>query len=133
MARGKKTATAGEAAVGAGINLGAHPRARRHIRMAKGWSGLIAFAIVLYLSRGAGLPFADGLLRGLLGGIAGYVVGWMVAVTVWRQIAMAELEDLRARLLAKADAEAEARAAARAQEAAEKGEGLSIATMASQP
>jgi hypothetical protein len=122
MARGKKKQQA--AAAGAtggstgGIRLTTHPRARRHIRAAKGWAGLISFGLVLYLSRGAELPWADALTRGLLGGIAGYLAGWLIAVAVWRQIALAELEDLRVRLLAKMEERAEAAEAA-AQEALE--------------
>ncbi|HEU4976370.1 MAG TPA: hypothetical protein VFT50_14855 [Baekduia sp.] len=89
-----------------GIRLSAHPRARRHIAMAKGWGGLGAFALVVWLSQRAGVPTGDALLRGLIGGIAGYLVSWGVAVTVWRQIALAELERLRRRLLAQAAAQA---------------------------
>ncbi|MCW3002372.1 MAG: hypothetical protein JWQ20_1670 [Conexibacter sp.] len=126
MARGKEKKAKGGAA--SGIRLDAHPRARRQISMAKGWGGLAAFAIVLYLSRGAGLPFGDALLRGVLGGIAGYLVGWVIAVTVWRHIALAEIEELRGRLLAKMAADAEA--GARAQ--AEQGDGASATTMVSQ-
>jgi hypothetical protein len=129
MARGKKT-SAEDPAGGEGIRLSAHPRARRQIRMAKGWSGLIAFAIVLYLSRGAGLPLGDALLRGLFGGIAGYLAAWMIAVTVWRHIALAELEDLRVRLLAKMEAQAAAAEAA-AEAARQSGDASATSTMVS--
>jgi hypothetical protein len=91
-----------------GIRLSGHPRARRHIRTAKGWGGLLAFLLVLKLSRGAALPWPDALLRGVLGGIAGYLTAWMIAVTVWRHLAIAELEQLRRRLLARIDAQAAA-------------------------
>lgn len=94
------------------INLRHHPRARRHIAMAKGWGGLAAFALVFHLSQQAGLPTADALLRGLIGGVAGYLLGWGVAVTVWRQLALAELERLRQRLIAQAAAAQRAAAAA---------------------
>ncbi|WP_445147934.1 hypothetical protein [Baekduia sp. Peel2402] len=89
-------------AAGDGIRLSAHPRARRHIAIAKGWGGLIAFLLVLKLSRGTGLPWPDALERALVGGIVGYLALWMIAQTVWRHIALAELEDLRKRLVAKA-------------------------------
>jgi hypothetical protein len=82
MARKRKDAGA-ETTPERGIRLSAHPRARRHIAMAKGWGGLGAFALVVYLSRGAGLLWADAFLRGLVGGIAGYLAAWMIAVTVW--------------------------------------------------
>lgn len=117
---------------GDGIRLSAHPRARRHIAIAKGWGGLIAFLLVLKLSRGAALPWPDAIERAVVGGIVGYLTLWMIAQTIWRHIALAELEDLRKRLVAKAAqqqsererliAEAEAeRAAAQARAEAAQG------------
>jgi hypothetical protein len=91
--------------VGDGIRLSAHPRARRHIAIAKGWGGLLAFLLVLKLSRGAALPWPDAIERALVGGIVGYLTLWMIAQTIWRHIALAELEDLRKRLVAKAQAQ----------------------------
>jgi hypothetical protein len=88
---------------GHGIRLSEHPRARRHIGIAKGWGGMIAFLLVLKLSRGAGLPWPDALERAVVGGIVGYLTLWMIAQTIWRHIALAELEDLRKRLVAKAE------------------------------
>jgi hypothetical protein len=117
MARGKGKGSDPETLVGAdgGIRLSAHPRAARQIRAAKGWSGLIAFGLVVHLSRGAGLPFADALLRGVLGGIAGYLAAWAIAVTVWRHLALAELEDLRLRLVARTESQTQAAEAAAAE------------------
>lgn len=86
-----------------GIRLSAHPRARRHIAIAKGWGGLIAFAVVVKLARGAGLPWTDAIERGVLGGIVGYLAAWMIVQTIWRHIALAELEELRRRLIARAE------------------------------
>jgi hypothetical protein len=99
-------------AAGAGIRLSAHPRARRHIAIAKGWGGLIAFAVVLKLARNAGLPWPDAIERGVLGGIVGYLAAWLIVQTIWRHIALAELEDLRRRLVSRAEAQAAAREAA---------------------
>jgi uncharacterized membrane protein YccC len=96
-----------------GIRLSSHPRARRGIAQAKGWGGLGAFALVVFLSLRAGVPTADAVLRGMLGGIIGYVVGWVIAVTVWRQIALAELERLRRSMIASME-EQVARAEGRA-------------------
>ncbi|MCW3023028.1 MAG: hypothetical protein JWR30_2350 [Conexibacter sp.] len=119
MARGKGKGKGNDAAAleGAdgGIRLSAHPRAARQIRAAKGWSGLIAFGVVIYLSRGAGLPFADALLRGVLGGIAGYLAAWAIAVTVWRHLALAELEDLRIRVVSRMETQAAEAAAVAAE------------------
>jgi hypothetical protein len=86
-----------------GIRLSAHPRARRHIAIAKGWGGLIAFAVVLKLARAAGIPWSDAIERGLLGGIVGYLAAWMIVQTIWRHIALAELEELRRRLIARSE------------------------------
>lgn len=96
---------------GDGIRLSAHPKARRHIGMAKGWGGLVAFLIVLKLSRGAALPWPDAFQRAVIGGIVGYLAAWAIAQAIWRQIALAELEQLRRRLIAMADAQAAEREA----------------------
>lgn len=95
-----------------GIRLSRHPRARRQIALAKGWGGLGAFVLVLYLSTQAGVPTADAVLRGMLGGLVGYVAAWLVAVTVWRQLALAELERLRLRIVASMETQAAQAAAA---------------------
>lgn len=80
--------------------LSAHPRARRQIRAAKAWTGLIAFFLVAYTSLDAGVPMFDAGMRALTAGVGGYVLGWVAAVLVWRQLAVAELEQLRRRLTA---------------------------------
>jgi hypothetical protein len=80
------------AAAEGGIRLTSHPRARRDIAMAKGWGGLAAFGVVLFLSLRAGVPLSDALWRSILGGVAGYVLGWGSAVAVWRHVALAEIE-----------------------------------------
>jgi hypothetical protein len=97
---------------GDGIRLSAHPRARRHIAIAKGWGGLIAFLLVLKISRGAALPWPDAIERAVVGGVVGYLAMWIIAQTIWRHIALAELEDLRRRLIAKAEEQVTARQAA---------------------
>jgi len=110
MAKKDKNAEASEdGAASAGIRLSAHPRARRHIAIAKGWGGLIAFAVVLKLARGAGLPWPDAIGRGVLGGVVGYLAAWMIVQTIGRHLALAELEDLRRRLVARAETQAAAR------------------------
>jgi hypothetical protein len=115
MARKQKGADAGldggAVLAGDGIRLSAHPRARRHIGIAKGWGGLIAFLIVLKLSRGAALPWPDAIERAVVGGVVGYVVAWAIAQTVWRHVALAELEQLRRKLIDMAQAQADEREA----------------------
>jgi hypothetical protein len=39
----------------------------------------------------------------VVGGVVGYLTLWMIAQTIWRHLALAELEDLRKRLIAKAE------------------------------
>jgi hypothetical protein len=96
---------------GDGIRLSAHPRARRHIAIAKGWGGLIAFLLALKLSRGAALPWPDAIGRSVVAGVVGYVVAWAIAQTVWRHIALAELEQLRRKLITMAEEQTAAREA----------------------
>jgi len=79
------------------MRLSEHPRARAGIRRAKGAGGLLAFVLIALLSLRAGLPGPDVVVRALIGGMAAYFVAWAVAVTVWRQLALAELEAARAR------------------------------------
>jgi hypothetical protein len=86
----------GKKAVGGGqkkgqIALSGHPRAKRHIRAAKGWAGLAGCAFAGYVAWKNGLPFFDTVLRALLWGVASYVLVWFLAVQVWRQLAIAEV------------------------------------------
>jgi hypothetical protein len=112
MAKKKDAAAEADGPSADGIRLSAHPRARRHIAIAKGWGGLIAFLVVLKLARGAGLPWPDAIERGVLGGIVGYLAAWLIVQTIWRHIALAELEDLRRRLITRAETQTAAREAA---------------------
>ncbi|WP_205696148.1 hypothetical protein [Conexibacter sp. SYSU D00693] len=98
------------------IAVANHPRARRHVRKARGFGGLIAFALAFLFARRAGLGADDAALRALMAGFAGSLVCWGFAVLVWRQLVMAELEVARRRVLAR---RAERRAAAEAAAAAE--------------
>jgi hypothetical protein len=88
--------------------LANHPRARTQIGLAKSWAGLIGFVAVALLSRGAGVPWFDSLLRGLGAGVVCYLVAWMAAVAVWSHLAKAELEVMRRRAEARVRAEREA-------------------------
>jgi hypothetical protein len=98
------------------VRLAAHPRASRHIAAAKGWGGLIGFGLVLLLSLKAGTTPVDAGVRALAGGVGLYLLAWFAAVTVWREIAVAEVEAARRRIMAEAEqaAAAAAEAAARA-------------------
>jgi uncharacterized membrane protein YccC len=73
------------------LKLSEHPRAARQIRAAKGWGGLLGFALVALLSWHAGIPPFEVGVRALLGGVVGYVVAWAGAVHAWRHLAVAEI------------------------------------------
>lgn len=100
MAKDKKAASA-EAGGTGGVRLSAHPRARRDIAMAKAAGGLGTFAIVALLAQRAGMPFAAVVFRALLAGMAGFVMAWMLAVVVWRHLALAQIEKLRRDIVAE--------------------------------
>lgn len=91
-----------------GLKLSSHPRARKHLAIAKGWGGIISFVVVGGMALAAGLPMADALLRALLGGIVGAMLAWVLTLTVWRHIALAQIEGLRRKLIV--DIEAKRRA-----------------------
>jgi hypothetical protein len=107
------------------VRLSEHPRARRHIRLAKGWAGLAGVVLAGYASWNGGAPFFDTILRALLWGIAAYVVVWFCAVQVWRHLAIAEVRSAEKQWLARrSEAERMAReraAAAQAERAAMAG------------
>lgn len=96
----KRTSDAAGAASSGAVRLAAHPRALRHIRLARAWAGLIGFALAGVAAGAAELSAFDVGLRALAGGVAGCLAGWTIAVAVWRQLALAELNALAARLLA---------------------------------
>jgi hypothetical protein len=85
-----------------------HPRARRSIRTIKAWAALLAFILVEYKCLKGGMTFDQSVVRALLAGIAAYVLAWIVAVTVWRQLVVAEIEAFRRKLIEAAEAEAAA-------------------------
>jgi protein-S-isoprenylcysteine O-methyltransferase Ste14 len=79
--------------------LSAHPRARRQIREAKAWAGLVGFVLVALLSLQGGSPLFDAGVRALIAGAGCYVVGWALALAVWRHVARAEVKLFEQRLL----------------------------------
>jgi hypothetical protein len=86
--------------------LSKHPRAQQQINTAKAWGGLALFLLVGFVSMQKGLPAFTVGLRALAAGMIGYVAAWAVALVVWRQVAINEVDALRARLRADADAAA---------------------------
>lgn len=79
------------------ISVSAHPRATRSIRTAKAWAGLIGFALIGYLSYGAGNEAFDAVLRGLVAGIVLYVITWAISVAIWQRIVVQEAKDMAER------------------------------------
>lgn len=84
---------------GLGLRLSTHPRARRDIAVAKGWGGIAGFVIVALLSYRAGVPLGSLLLRSTLVGIAASLFCGGLAVLIWRQLALAQIERLRRQLV----------------------------------
>jgi hypothetical protein len=85
--KGKK----GKGGAADGISVAGHPRAAGHVKRAKGWGGLLGFAIAAYLSHKAGVPAVQVGVRALMAGVAGYMLAWACAVSVWRHLLLAEL------------------------------------------
>jgi hypothetical protein len=86
-----KKARGADATADAEPSVAGHPRAGKHVRQARGWGGLGAFAIAAYLSMHAGVPPFEIGIRALVAGAAGYLLAWACSVTVWRHLVVAEL------------------------------------------
>ncbi|MFL5826453.1 MAG: hypothetical protein ACJ76V_08010 [Thermoleophilaceae bacterium] len=71
--------------------LSEHPRAQSQIRTAKGWGGIGGFLLAAWISHKAGAATPDLMLRSIMGGLIGWAVAWLLAVQVWRQLAVAEV------------------------------------------
>jgi hypothetical protein len=89
-AKGDKKGKKGKGAAD-GISVAGHPRAAAQVRRAKGFGGVTFFLITAYFSFKAGVPADQVAVRALIAGIGGYLLAWMCAVTVWRQLVLAEL------------------------------------------
>jgi hypothetical protein len=81
-----------------GLSIAAHARAGTQVRRAKGWGGLVGFAIAAYLSIAAGVPPSEAGMRALAAGVAGYLLAWGCSVTIWRHLVLAELRVAAERL-----------------------------------
>lgn len=79
------------------MRLTEYPRASNAIRRTKGGAGLGVFVLVVLLSLRAGLTPDDAVLRALPVAVVAYLLAWAAAITIWRQLALAELEAARAR------------------------------------
>ena len=81
------------------ITIGAHPRARRSVQRARALGGLLGFLVTLVLSLNAGVPAFDATARALIAGIVVHLAAWAIAVAVWKQLMLAELQQLHDRRL----------------------------------
>jgi hypothetical protein len=90
-AKGDKKGKKGKKGAADGISVAGHPRAAAQVRRAKGFGGVAFFLITVYFSFKAGVPADQMAVRALIAGIGGYLLAWMCAVTVWRQLVLAEL------------------------------------------
>ena len=89
-AKKKAKKGASDAADASGMSIAAHPRAARRVAQAKGWGGLLGFAIGGYLSLRTHTP-AEAGFRALVAGIACYAIVWGGAVFLWRRLVVTEL------------------------------------------
>jgi hypothetical protein len=89
-AKGDKKAKKGKGAAD-GLSVAGHPRAAAQVRRAKGFGGVTFFFITAYFSFKAQVPPDQLAVRALIAGVGGYMLAWMCAVTVWRQLVLAEL------------------------------------------
>jgi hypothetical protein len=81
-----------------GPNIAAHPRAARAVARAKGWGGLVGFALAGYMSLPTNTLAAAGM-RALIAGVVCYVATWAGAVFVWRRLVMLEIKGREQQLL----------------------------------
>jgi hypothetical protein len=110
MAKKKDEAAKGDAetTVVTGVCVAGHPRSAGLVRRAKGWGGVVGLVLATFLAYRGGVPPLDAMVRGLAGGIAGYVALWAIAVTVARQLVVAEVRLRYAQVSAAAAAAAAA-------------------------
>ncbi len=89
--KGKGKGKAKSGAAGTGMSVASHPRAAASVRQAKGWGGIAAFGITVYVSLSHGVSPDVAGLRAIAAGIVGYVLAWGCGVMVWRHLMVAEL------------------------------------------
>jgi uncharacterized membrane protein YccC len=95
--KGKAQAAAAEPAEGASrlgpppmIGPAQHPQAAALIRRAKGWGGMIGFALTALASWAHGSVPVTTCVRALAGGLVGYLIAWAGAVSIGRSLMKAQ-------------------------------------------
>ena len=89
------------------ITIGAHPRARRSVQRARALGGLLGFLLTIVLSHRAGVPAWDAAARALIAGVVVHLAAWAIAVAVWKQLMLAEIQALHDRRLERLERRAE--------------------------
>ena len=74
------------------ITLRSHPAAMASIRRVRARAGLGALILVLVLSLHAGVLLPSAAARALAAGVAVQLVAWKIAVVVWRQIVLMQVQ-----------------------------------------
>ena len=97
LKKGRKAQAEQHGAATTVASVAGHPRAAQAVRRAKGFGGLIGFALAALLSRSAGISHSQMLERALIAGVAGYLLTWACAVMIWRHVVIAELRSLAER------------------------------------
>lgn len=82
------------------LRLADHPRAIGQIRTVRSWCALLAFLAVGLYSQHSGVTLESTLTRALEAGLIGYLVAWAGMVMIWRQLAQAEIETARRKIVA---------------------------------
>jgi hypothetical protein len=80
---------------GSGISLATHPVASEHIRLAKGFGGLFGLVAVAWVTWDGGASLATVGMRALAAGLVGYALAWAFMLSLWRHIAVADIQKKR--------------------------------------
>jgi uncharacterized membrane protein YccC len=78
-----------------GISLATHPVASEQIRLAKGFGGLFGLVAVAWVTWDGGASLATVGIRALAAGLVGYVLAWAFTLSLWRHIAVADIQQKR--------------------------------------
>jgi uncharacterized membrane protein YccC len=78
-----------------GMSLATHPVASEQIRLAKGLGGLFGLLVVAWATWKAGAPLLTIGVRALLAGLVGYALAWAFTLSLWRHIALADIQKKR--------------------------------------
>ena len=78
-----------------GVSLATHPVASEHIRLAKGFGGLFGLVAVGWVTWDGGASLVTVGWRALVAGLVGYALAWAFTLSLWRHIALADIQKKR--------------------------------------